>query len=49
MIVTDENVAPLYLDAMKAQLEAAGAQASAFVQPAGKTTAWRSSSASTTR
>ena len=26
MIVTDENVAPLYLDAMKAQLEAAGAQ-----------------------
>ena len=38
MIVTDENVAPLYLDAMKAQLEAAGAQASAFVLPAGETT-----------
>ena len=37
MIVTDENVAPLYLDAMKAQLEAAGAQASAFVLPAGET------------
>ena len=34
MIVTDENVAPLYLDAMKAQLEAAGA----FVLPAGETT-----------
>ena len=27
MIVTDENVAPLYLDALKAQLEVAGAQA----------------------
>ena len=26
MIVTDENVAPLYLDTLKAQLELAGAQ-----------------------
>ena len=35
MIVTDENVAPLYLDAMKAQLEAAGWGEALGVTPAG--------------
>ena len=38
MIVTDENVAPLYLDTLKAQLELAGAQTHAFILPAGETT-----------
>ena len=38
MIVTDENVAPLYADALRGQLELAGAQVSLFVLPAGETT-----------
>lgn len=38
MIVTDENVAPLYADALRGQLELAGAQLSLFVLPAGETT-----------
>lgn len=38
LIVTDENVAPLYLETLKKQLEKAGAQAHAFVLPAGETT-----------
>ena len=38
MIVTDENVAPLYADALRDQLELAGAQVSLFVLPAGETT-----------
>ena len=38
MIVTDENVAPLYLDTLKAQLELAGAQTHAFILLAGETT-----------
>ena len=50
MIVTDENVAPLYLDTLKAQLELAGAQTHAFILPAGETTkVWRSLNASMTR
>ena len=36
MIVTDENVAPLYADALRGQLELAGAQVSLFVLPAGE-------------
>lgn len=36
MIVTDENVAPLYADALRDQLELAGAQVSLFVLPAGR-------------
>ena len=38
MIVTDENVAPLYADTLRGQLELAGAQVSLFVLPAGETT-----------
>lgn len=38
VVVTDEHVAPLYGDALLAQLALAGAQAQLFVLPAGETT-----------
>src|ERR1700712_390018 len=37
-IVTDENVAPLYLDALVASLEAAGIKSASVVLPAGEKT-----------